>query len=360
MHHTIVALERIHQPLPDAFDFGSDATYTLITHETTPTRALLHERIREATIIIVTTITLDAETLSANVAPHLRLVAVMATGTDLVDLAACKARGIRVTNCPAANIDAVSDHAIGLYFAARRRTVMIDRLVRDVPSQWKANRSLGAYLRYKDGQPPLSCKDEVMGVVGYGALGKNIAALGRALGMEVLVAARKPSSDPSSPCTNDVNPLLPPPTNTSTSTPSEDPPRTPFPEVLRRATVLILSLPRTPSTLSLLSTPEFTQMHPYAVVVNIARGGIVDEHAVLHALQTGLIAGYATDVLAVEPAEGAQDSPLLSDEAKDVNVTVSPHLAWFAQRTLRNLGAILRETVEAWVRDGVEEKNVVV
>ncbi|CAI6336269.1 unnamed protein product [Periconia digitata] len=354
MHHRIVALERIHQPLPSAFDFGPGATYDLITHDTTPTRDLLHARIREATIVIVTTITLDPETLSADVAPHLRLVAVMATGTDLVHLATCKARGIRVTNCPAANIDAVSEHAISLYFAARRRTVLLDRLTREVPSQWKANRSLNTYMRYKDGKPPLSCKDEVMGIVGYGALGKSIASLGRALGMQVLVAARKPPSSTSSP-TDNVNSLLPP-AATAPSNP-EDPPRTPFPDVLRRATLLIISLPRTPSTLSLLSTPEFAQMHPYAVVVNIARGGIVDEHAVFSALQSGTIAGYATDVLAVEPAEGAQDSPLLSDDAKALNITVSPHLAWFAQRTLVNLGGILKDTVEAWVAG--EEINVI-
>lgn len=174
MHHEIVALERIHQPLPETFQFPPGTTYNLTTHDRTPTRDLLHARIRHATIIIVTTIKLDAETLSTDVTPALRLVAVMATGTDPVDLEACRKRGVRVTNAPAANLDAVSEHAISLYFAARRRTVLLDGLTRQVPSQWKRDGSLNRYMRYADGRPPLTCKDEVIGVVGYGGLGTRI------------------------------------------------------------------------------------------------------------------------------------------------------------------------------------------
>lgn len=158
--------------------------------------------------------------------------------------------------------------------------------------------------------------------------------------MEVLIAARKKRSSDS---------LLPPPN-------SQD--RVPFDDVLRRATVLVVSLPRTPETLNLISTSELESMSPYAVIVNIARGGIVDEAALVKALRENRIAGYGTDVFEKEPAEGAADSPLLSEEAKDLNITVSPHLAWYAQRTMSNLGQILKETLEAWV-DG-HEINVVV
>ena len=172
--------------------------------------------------------------------------------------------------------------------------------------------------------------------------GKRIAALGRALGMQVIVAARK---DPPTP----LKEVIPPPN-------SDD--RVPFEEVLRRSTVLVLSLPRNPETLNLLSTAEFEKMSPYAVLVNIARGGIVDETAVVQALKDGQIAGYATDVFENEPVEGPGDSPLLGEDAKDLNITLSPHLAWFTQRTLVNLGQILKDTVEAWV-DG-REINVIV
>lgn len=168
-------------------------------------------------------------------------------------------------------------------------------------------------------------------------IGKRIASLGHALGMEVLVASRK--NAPS------LNGLLP----TPAAAPTDEPARVPFEDVLRRSTTLVLSLPRTPETLDLLSTPEFAIMSPHAVLVNIARGGIVNEDAVVKALEEGQIAGYATDVFDKEPVEGPEDSVLLSERARDLNITVSPHLAWFSQRTLKNLGQILKDTVEAYV-----------
>lgn len=187
-HHEIVALETIHQPLLETFNFPPGkcqgfslaivilisfylgTTYNL-TKYYTHDASKLHERIRPATIVIVTTIKLDSITLSPDVTPNLQLVAVMATGTDPVDLEACKKRGIRVTNSPAANLDAVSEHAISLYFAGRRRTAILDRLTRQVPSEWKSKGSLTGYLKFGDGKPPLVCSEEVMGVIGYGGLG---------------------------------------------------------------------------------------------------------------------------------------------------------------------------------------------
>jgi lactate dehydrogenase-like 2-hydroxyacid dehydrogenase len=169
MHHHIVALEKQHQPLPvDGFGFFPN---TLTAYQSTSTREELHARIRDATIIITTTVKLDADTLDPQVTPHLQYIAVSATGTDHVDLAAAKTRGIRVTNCPGANLDAVSEHAISLYFAARRRIVLLDRKTREQPSEWKREGSVNKYMRLPDGAPPLTCKDEVLGVVGYGGLG---------------------------------------------------------------------------------------------------------------------------------------------------------------------------------------------
>lgn len=168
MHHEIVALEKQHQPLPtDGFSFP----HTLTAFETTSSREELHARIRNASILITTTVRLDAETLHPDVSPRLRYVAVSATGTDPVDLEACRRRGIRVTNCPGANLDAVSEHAISLYFAARRRTVLLDRVTRTQPSEWKRSGSVNSYMRLPDGAPPLTCRDEVMAVIGYGGLG---------------------------------------------------------------------------------------------------------------------------------------------------------------------------------------------
>lgn len=167
MHH-IVALEKQHQPLPvDGFNFP----HTLTAYQKTSTREELYARIHNATIIISTTVKLDAAVLHPDVTPNLRLVAASATGSDHVDLAAAKARGIRVTNCPGANLSAVSQHALSLYFAARRRTVLLDRKVREQPSEWKREGSINKYMRLPDGAPPLTCEEEVLGIVGYGGLG---------------------------------------------------------------------------------------------------------------------------------------------------------------------------------------------
>jgi lactate dehydrogenase-like 2-hydroxyacid dehydrogenase len=178
-------------------------------------------------------------------------------------------------------------------------------------------------------------------------LGKRIAALGTALGMRVLVADRKPSSDPSSGHAQDAIRL-----------PNGEGGRVPFDDVLQQATVIVLSLPRTPQTLNLLSAAEFEKMHPYAILINIARGGIVDEAALVQALKEQRIAGYATDVFKVEPAGNSLDTPLLAEDAKDLNITLSPHLAWFSQRTIKNLGEILKATVEATLQG--KDINVVV
>lgn len=169
--------------------------------------------------------------------------------------------------------------------------------------------------------------------------------MGRALGMRVLVASRKPPAMPVS------SGFVPTP---STS----DDGRIPFDEVLRQSTVLVLSLPRNPDTLNLISTPELAHMNPYTVIINIARGGIVHEAAVVQALRERRISGYATDVFQVEPAGGPQDSPLLEEDTKGLNITMSPHVAWFAQRTIKNLGDILKATVQGWVSG--QEINVIV
>jgi lactate dehydrogenase-like 2-hydroxyacid dehydrogenase len=164
--------------------------------------------------------------------------------------------------------------------------------------------------------------------------GKRIADLGRALGMKVLIAAWKTK------VASELEDVLP--------TSSLDNDRVPFEDVLQQATVLVLSLPRVSETLNLISTAELEKMHSHALLINIARGGIVDEPAVVQALKDKQIAGYATDVYEVEPVDGPDDTSLLADDAKDLNITLSPHLAWFSQRTLKNLGDILKETVEGW------------
>jgi len=334
MHHNIVALEGLHVPIPE-FDFAPPNTNTLTVYQNT-LRNEVAERVKDATIIISTTIVLDAAILDPKATPKLLLVAAMSTGTDHVDLAACKARGVAVTNTPGANIETVSEHALSLFFAARRKTVLLHNITVNT-SEWKQNGSVAKYLRTPDLETPLVCQQEVCGIVGYGQLGKRLESIAKALGMTVLIADRKGASSSS--------------TDLSAA-------RTPFDEVIKCATVIFLTLPRTPETLNLISTAELDAMSRKVVIVNVARGGIVDEAAIVEALKGGKIAGYGTDVFTVEPASGADDSPLLADDAKSLNITVSPHIAWNSSMTGANLQRSLKETVESWVAGNPQ--NVIV
>jgi lactate dehydrogenase-like 2-hydroxyacid dehydrogenase len=170
MHHHIVGLEAIHIQYPE-FTAQPPNTVTLTSHITT-TPSELKERVKDATIIIATTVKITAEILSAEVTPRLQAVAVMAAGTDHVDLEAAQARGIAVFNCPHASSEVVANHAIGLYFAARRKTVLLHNLTVQEPSEWKEKGSIVRYLKNPAGDATLTVADEICGIIGYGAIGK--------------------------------------------------------------------------------------------------------------------------------------------------------------------------------------------
>ncbi|KAE8373959.1 D-isomer specific 2-hydroxyacid dehydrogenase [Aspergillus bertholletiae] len=321
--HHIVAIEAVHCPIP-SFDLAQP--YSLDVYNWT-NEADIASRVKDATIILTTTIRLSAETLGSQITPKLRLIVVMASGTDCVDKLAAKARGITVCYCPGTNVDSVSEHAIGLYFATRRKLVTLNTITATVPvdstrdTEWKMNGSIHKRLRTADGKAPLLCCDETVGIVGYGSLGKRIEVLARGLGMSVIVAERK-----------GVTPRLG---------------RVSFEDTLRRSTVLILCLPRSPETVNLISAEELRMMPAQTVLINVARGGIVDEEALFHALKEESISGAAVDVYANEPI-GRGDSPLLSPDAETLNLVLTPHLAWFSERTLQNLQAAVKSTVERW------------
>ncbi|KAL1969490.1 hypothetical protein VTN77DRAFT_8928 [Rasamsonia byssochlamydoides] len=322
-HHNIVVLQgQYYKPLH--FDLPPPFTHTLTVYPDTPLSEL-HSRIHDATILVTSVTRLDAVALSAEVTPYLQFIAVVAVGTDCVDLDACRKRGIIVSNCPNANVEAVSEHAIALYFAARRRVLEMHSLTR--AGEWAKRGTLMFDMLDQDRKPPLTCEEEVVGIVGYGAVGKRITQLARNLGMKILISTRKGVS-------TDSNQL-------------DEVQRTPFEEVLQKSTVLFIAVPRTPSTLNLISTAELQSMSRQAVLVNVSRGGIVDEAALVTALKERWIMGAATDVFLNEPAS-PQNSPLLADDTRDLNLTVSPHLAWLAERTQENQRRIAKEIVEGF------------
>jgi lactate dehydrogenase-like 2-hydroxyacid dehydrogenase len=196
MHHEIVALEGLHLAIPE-FDIAPPHTATqTVHHNTSPSE--LHDRIKTATIIITTTVKLDANTLSPSVTPQLQHIAVMASGTDCVDIEAAKKRGISVSNCLHGPTDVVSEHAIALYFAARRKTVLMHGITRTVPSEWKAKGSVVAHMKDPLGNAPLSCADEVCGIIGYGALGMPQVPYSTDIRVGMVLTRSRQTSRPSS------------------------------------------------------------------------------------------------------------------------------------------------------------------
>ncbi|CRG89568.1 glycerate dehydrogenase [Talaromyces islandicus] len=310
-HHLVVTQAGVFSP-PIQFTAPPGINLTQ-EHFSDTTPDQLHERIHKASIIVMCWTRLDSVALSEVVTPNLKFIAVTAVGTDSVDLETCRRRGILVSNCPAANVESVSNHAMALYFAARRNVVQMDRVIKD--GIWdKDGPSVALRMKDRNQGLGLTSEEETVGIIGFGSVGKKVAQLSKALGMKVLIAGRKGQNE---------------------TTKKGDIGRTPFEDVLRRSTVLVIAVPRVPETINLISTVEFQAMSHNTVLINISRGGIVDEAALLQALKHKSIFGAATDVFGSEPASAAT-SPLLAEDTRDLNLTTSPHLAWFANKTMKN------------------------
>lgn len=188
-------------------------------------------------------------------------------------------------------------------------------------------------------------------MVGHGAVGKRIAGLCRALGMKVVISQRPGGAAPGT-----ENPL----TNGYQQGGAGEPARVPFAEVLAQSTVLFLALPLTPRSAGLISSPELARMRPDAIIVNVSRGGIADEEAVVSALRSRALFGYGTDVFAREPAGGSDDSPLLGEGARGLNLTLTGHLAWFSGTTMLNQVRRVKENLRAFLDGEVGPDGVVV
>ncbi|CAK7244471.1 MAG: hypothetical protein STHCBS139747_006012 [Sporothrix thermara] len=332
-HLNIVALQTKLTDLPE-ITLPTPYTFSLTKYESTPLDQV-GERLRDADIAIITTVPIRANTLDPAVTPRLRLICAVASGTDTIDLEACRARGIRVLNNPACNIDAVAEHALAMYFAARRSVV--PSMMALLSDEWPKRGTLIKTAEHANGTiPARRCAAETAVVVGYGGVGKRVVELLRMLGMQVVVAGRKGQAASEVPAG-----------------------RVAFDEAVRTATSLFLCCPRTPDTLNLLSTAEFAAMQPDCVLVNVSRGGIVDEAALVVALQTNQIAGAGVDVFAQEPAS-SETSPLLAPDVvrAGLNLVMTPHTAWVSAQTNANNARVLLENLHGFLNGKMETERI--
>ncbi|KAK9778904.1 putative Glycerate dehydrogenase [Seiridium cardinale] len=282
------------------------------------------ERAKDATIVITTRAGLTAETFSH--CPRLEFIAVMGAGTNFLDTAAARKRNIPVCNCPSASAEAVAEHAFALYLAAKKRIVDLHHAILE-GTDWP--KYISGFRFYSS--PPRVSRHETLGIIGYGGLGKNIETIAKALGMKVLVAERKGVEG----------------TNVRAG-------RTSFEEVLKSCTVLMIGCPLDDETRNMFTAIELQKMRKDGMLINVARGGIVNEDDLVKALNDGWIAAAATDVFVTEPAT-ADTSPLIRNCPP--NLTLSPHTAWYADVSIERLQVMIKSVVEGYVSGSIQ--NVV-
>jgi glycerate dehydrogenase len=269
-------------------------------------------RAAEADIVITNKTPLRDEALQS--LPRLRLIAVVATGYDNVDVGAATTRGIRVSNVPAYATDSVAQHVFALLLELCQHTAAHDAAVR--AGEWRRQGQFSFWL-----EPPVELRGLVMGVIGYGRIGRRVAELAHAFGMSVSCATRTPIVPPSWGPFDFVS----------------------IDEVFSSADVVSLHCPLTPETERLVNATTLSLMKRTAILLNTSRGRLIDEEALWTALRTGTIAGAGLDTLSQEPP--SDDHPLLSAP----RCIITPHMAWASLAARRRLMLVTADTIRAFL-----------
>lgn len=268
-------------------------------YETTPPDKVI-ERCRDAEVVITNKVVLDRAAIGQ--LPRLRLICVAATGTNNIDLTAAAERGIPVKNAVGYSTHAVTEATIGAAIALRRQTAYYDRYTKE--------RYAGADRQFHFGPTTRQLHGSHWGIVGLGNIGRNVAKVAGALGCEVAYVS------------------------TSGVVREEPYPCMPLDELLAWADVVSIHCPLTERTSGLIAARELARMKPSALLINVARGGIVDEAALAAALDAGALAGAALDVFVHEPLEVG--NPLLAVREPD-RLLLSPHNAWSPVEAVESL-----------------------
>ncbi|MFZ4553872.1 MAG: D-2-hydroxyacid dehydrogenase [Betaproteobacteria bacterium] len=268
-------------------------------------------RLKNATVAITNKVPIRKATLEQ--LPNLKMIAVAATGYDVIDVAACRERGVGVANIRNYAVHTVPEHSFALIFALRRNIIAYrDDVLR---GRWQAQDQFCFFDH--------SISDlygSTLGIFGEGALGQGTANIARALGMRVLFADHPPPKAPDVEFTD---------------------PDT----VLAESDIISLHCPLTPESRNFIGLEQFRKMKRTAILINTARGGLVDEAALKEALETGLIAGAGFDVLTKEPPKDG--NPLL--DIKTPNFILTPHVAWASDGAMQFLADQLIDNVEAYI-----------
>jgi glycerate dehydrogenase len=270
------------------------------------------ERLRDATIALTNKVRLGAAELAQ--LPRLKMIALAATGHDIIDLSACRQRGIAVSNIRHYAVHSLPEHVFALILALRRRLL-----------EYRADVERGRWQQAEQfcsfDHPIRDLHGSTMGIVGAGSLGRATAALATAFGMRVMFAEHASSA-------------------------AADLDFVPLERLLAESDVVSLHCPLTALTRNLIGLEQLGRMKPGAILINTARGGLVDETALVTALQRGLIAGAGFDVLSAEPP--TLGNPLL--ELRLPNFILTPHVAWASDEAMQRLADQLIDNIECFIR----------
>ncbi|MCW5698845.1 MAG: D-2-hydroxyacid dehydrogenase [Rhodospirillales bacterium] len=270
------------------------------------------DRLAGAEIAIVNKVPMRRETLER--LPKLKFISVAATGYDVIDVEACRDKGITVSNVRGYAVNTVPEHTMALILALRRSLIGYRTDV--IAGEWQ---KAGQFCFFN--YPIRDLAGSRIGIIGEGSIGQSVAKLASAFGMIPMFAAHKGKTG--------LGPLY-----------------TPFDEVIETSDVITLHAPLTPATRDTLAMPEFRRMARRPLIINCARGGLVNEADLVTALDEGLISGVGFDVLTTEPP--AADNPLLAILERP-NVIVTPHVAWASEEAMQTVWDQVVESIDAFL-----------
>ena len=275
-----------------------------------------YERCKEADIVVTNKVIFDRELLQR--LPKLKLIALTATGMNNVDLEAAKELGIEVKNVAGYSNVSVPEHVIGMIFALKHSLIGYhrDQITSD---RWA---TCGQFC-YTD-HPISDVRGSTLGVIGKGALGSEVARLAELLGMNVIFAERQGASEIRAGYL-------------------------PFEQVLAQADIVTLHCPLTEQTKHIINQQTLSLMKNSAYLINTGRGPLIDEKALLTALENGQIAGAALDVLTKEPPE--LNDPLIQAAKRLPNLLITPHVAWASDSAVETLIGKVRDNIEEFIKN---------
>ncbi len=304
---------------PDSL--GLDAGRFDVRVYTAGTQQELIERMRDAEIVLCNRARIGAAEMDA--APRLRMIAVFATGYDKIDIAAARERGIAVCNVPGYSTEAVAQHTFALMLA------LVDRITE------AASAPIGESALSRLPLPRFCLGGKTLGIIGLGAIGRRVAQLASAFGMRVYAAEHLGTVGGA------VKALTPP---VGTAEPGGGISRLPLPQLLAESDIVSLHCPLTERSRHIINADTVERMKDGAMLINTARGALVDETALAAALRSGKLAGAAADVTEIEPTPA--DCPLRTAP----NCILTPHVAWACGDARRALMTEVRENIEAFLR----------